>query len=525
MQHVDAAEKEIAQITDEYQRSFLGGWISKVRALNERDRGDIDAARRSLKVSEEYYKVAGSNKGQIDAWIELATIDENAGQLVAASQYYDQVERLAKLDANPNALAVVDRGRATIALYRDDAVSADGFARSARDRFQTLNQEIGVAEAEALIGQAAKLSGKWKEADEWLRTAQGRFHRLVRPRREGGMLLELGEVALLQSKYTLSRDYAREADEIYVRVGYDAGRRSTLLVLGSAERHLGNLQAARDFLQRARQYAGQGEDPGMLAQIALEEAYVAIRAGETAPAERFLIEARDEAIRGSDLTTEGRAVATRTQLIATDADTAKPSLERLAEISIQFAQLNRPLEAASTNVLLARQMNLFGKPEDAVHSATSALNVAKSLGNQALEGQASLQLGVAKLAQGHTQSAHDDFGRALFIGRDLADQQLIALAEIGLAEVTLANGDTGEAETHIAVGREAAIKSGDPYADAAAKRAEARFQLVSNQGQGAEKLYEEAVRAFERGGYRFMADQTVQEKDRALRSTRSESPR
>ena len=265
--HLDAARSDTGRIKDAYQYNFLLGRLWKTVGLAERDRGSLEEARKALKTSESYYEKINVASGSIDALTELATIEENANQYGAALQYYDQVERIAEREGLPGGLALARRGRATIAYYRDDIPTAISQAGDALKRFTVLEQEIGIAECEVLLGRANMVRGKWDEAVHWFEAARGRFHRLALPRREAGMVLELGHLALLRSKALAAKQYVVEADDYFAKAEYRPGRTSSFLLLGSAERQLGNLAAARDALRRARQYAEGSEDPAIFSRL------------------------------------------------------------------------------------------------------------------------------------------------------------------------------------------------------------------------------------------------------------------
>jgi nucleoside phosphorylase len=388
--HLDTAQPDANRIKDKYQHNFLLGRLWRTRGLAERDRGNLDEARKALKASGSHYEEIDVASGSMDALTELATIEENANQYGAALQYYERVEQIAERNGLPGGLALARRGRATIAYYRDDIPTVVSQAKDARERFSALGQEIGVAECEVLLGRADTVRGKWNEAVQWFEAARGRFHRLALPRREAGMLLQLGHLALLRNKIVAAKQYVVEADDYFAKAGYRPGRTSSFLLMGAAERQLGSLASARDALQRARQYAEGSEDPAIFSQIGLEEGLIALAASELPLAERLLREAEAQAYRGQDLATESRAIAARIPISAADKALADAAIERLVVISETFITMQRPLEAAATDVLIAEQMNRLGKVQEAGERARSALQVAISLGSRLVEGEALL---------------------------------------------------------------------------------------------------------------------------------------
>ncbi len=508
--HLDAAQSDTGRIKDVYQYNFLLGRLWKTVGLAERDRGSLEEARKALKASESYYEKINVASGSMDALTELATIEENANQYGAALQYYDQVERIAEGNELPGGLALARRGRATIAYYRDDIPTAISQAEDARKRFTVLGQEIGIAECEVLLGRANMVRGKWDEAVHWFEAARGRFHRLALPRREAGMVLELGHLALLRSKALAAKQYVVEADDYFAKAEYRPGRTSSFLLLGSAERQLGNLAGARDALRRARQYAEGSEDPAIFSQIGLEEGLIALAASELLLAERLLREAEAQAYRGQDLTTESRAIAARMPITAADKALADAAIERLVEISATFVRMERPLEAAATDVLIAEQMNRLGKVKEATEHAKRALQIACSLGSRLVEAGALIELAFATIGSARSQ-AEIDFRKALFIGRDLPRPQIVAFAEIGLAEIRILEGDLNEAEKRVSSAIESASAASDRLALAYASRTSGRLSLAAGHSNKAENQFEQAALRFSEAGYRQLAEEAMRE--------------
>lgn len=117
------------------------------------------------------------------------------------------------------------------------------------------------------------------------------------------------------------------------------------------------MTAAREALRRAWQFAEGSEDPGIFSQIGLEEGLIALAASELPLAERLLREAEAQAFRGQDLTTERRAVAARVSITAKDKELVDAAIKRLKAIPAKFVRMERPLESAATDVLIAGQMN------------------------------------------------------------------------------------------------------------------------------------------------------------------------
>ena len=59
--------------------------------------------------------------------------------------------------------------------------------------------------------QSFKTRTRRSQESGWFEAACGRFHRLALPRREAGMVLELGHLALLRSKALAAKQYVVEA--------------------------------------------------------------------------------------------------------------------------------------------------------------------------------------------------------------------------------------------------------------------------------------------------------------------------
>ena len=503
--HLDSVAGDLHSVDDDYQRNFLSGWLHKIRGLAERDGNDLDAARAAFHLSKFHYEQIDVASGAMDALTELATIEENANQYGAAFQYYDAVEHIAKQNGLLGGLAVAHRGRATIAFYRDDIPKVLSHAETARELFHELKQEVGVAECEMLLGQASVVRGAWSQAEHWFEAANGRFHRLKLPRREASVLLHLGQLAILRGQVIAAKQMIVEADDYFAKAGYGPGRTSSFLLLASAERQLGNLNSAREALRRATQYAQGSEDRGTLSQIVLENGLTALAASELPVAERLLREAEALAYRSGELATESRAIAARIPVSAASSAVADAAIERLASISARFRALERPLEAAGTDVRMAEQLNRLGKADAAGDRAEAGFKIAVDLGSRLLEGEALIEKGFASLVKS-VREAEADFQRALVIGTDLPRPQIAAFAEIGLIEAHILKQELDEAEEHIPFAAEWAITAGNKLAMSYVRRAEGLVAQARGRTEEARKAFGQAALQFSAAGYKQLAE-------------------
>ena len=238
-----------------------------------------------------------------------------------------------------------------------------------------------------------------------------------------------------------------------------------------------------------------------MSQIGLEEGLTALAAPELLLAERLLRDAEAQAYRGQDLTTESRAIAARIPITAADKALADIAIERLVEICATFVKMERPLEAAATDIFIAEQMNRLGKVKEATEHATRALQVACSLGSRLVEAGALLELAFATIGRARSR-AEIDFRKALFIGRDLPRPQIVAFAEIGLAEIRILEGDLNEAEKRVSSAIESASAASDRLALAYAARTSGRLSLAAGHLNKAESQFEQAALRFSEAGYR-----------------------
>ena len=248
----------------------------------------VDAARRSQELFERFGdRQAAALSKLLLAFAEL----QWGGPSAAAGRLVEEAEATFGELGDPWGEAFAGLSRLAIEAYsRGLPEWAEEAGQRALERFQALDDQWGVAQAQFGIGEFAKVRGD-------LATAEAAYERSLAAAREGGpmwvMLASLGELGVLLA---LRGDDARaaalfaEAVALIRRTGLRRG-------FGHLYNELGGIARARDDLERARQLHREAlpivrdpvgwSVPHTLAQLACAEA----RLGDLDAAEAHLREA------------------------------------------------------------------------------------------------------------------------------------------------------------------------------------------------------------------------------------------
>ena len=365
--HVDSAglylERAYALATAIGDRRVAANAVGALAGVQE-DRGDLTGARDSYTGSLRLRDRIGDTRGSAADHNNLGLLAQRLGDLDEAHRQFDTALAINRRDGR-------DEVAATNLLNLAGLASLDGdFTRA------------GTLYRDALA--------TWRTHEDWADAASA--------------LRGLGQLELRRGDYPAATSALREALTVYMRKGPVADELAVRRDLAAALAAMGELQDARDELERAQRRADStGAPPAARAGIALTRADLAVQLNALAEAQRWYARAELLYRQASDPAGEAEAQEGRASLLLErdDAVHAQPLIE--SAVRRQIAAGNWRAEALARIALaqaLAARGDTNGARRQYVRAAVGLqqrgdpVGAAAALGERAaMEAQSNLPLG------------------------------------------------------------------------------------------------------------------------------------
>lgn len=194
-----------------------------------------------------------------------------ASRIRCAKRFLQAGHELSDGDVGPSLLVL----EARLALAEEDLPRAEHYFRKAERMAENLHDRDQCAEARSGMGVVAMRAGNPREAVSWYRralpTCMGVASRSAR------VMANLAMTLTISGGHEEAIGLFEEAIQVRHRLGDIPGVANSLAALASAREAVGDRDgAARDLVQ-ARHLAGQAEDLGLVVEIHLLEAQLALR--------------------------------------------------------------------------------------------------------------------------------------------------------------------------------------------------------------------------------------------------------
>jgi len=170
----------------------------------------------------------------------------------------------------------------------------------------------------------------------------------------------------------------------------------------------------------------------------------------------------------------------------------------LARASGRWQALQRPLEAAQTQVPQVMALSMLGRHDDAAACAQAALQAFIALGDRAAAGKVSLNLGSLQMRRDDYAEAARHYRSAAVLFARVRDTECSVMADIGSADALTAQGDFAQAQLLYARARMRAERHGLPLLAGLADESLALLHLARG-------VYDTALAGLEQARRRYAA--------------------
>lgn len=194
-----------------------------------------------------------------------------ASRIRCAKRFLDAGHELSEGEVGPSLLML----EARLALAEEDLPRAEHYFRKAERMADNLHDRDQCAEARSGLGVVAMRSGNPHEATVWYRRALPACVGVTS--RAARVMANLAMALTISGGHEEAIGLFEEAIRMRNRLGDIPGVANSLAALASAREAMGDREGAARNLVEARHLAGQAEDVGLVVEIHLLEAQLALR--------------------------------------------------------------------------------------------------------------------------------------------------------------------------------------------------------------------------------------------------------
>jgi len=381
------------------------GMFYSIRGVAERHLMRLDQSRSDLNHSWEFRQRIGDIRGQSATLTNLASVEQRAGNLEAASVALTQALSLARLagDVTYESFALTNMG---------DASRRRGLLR----------------EAFAFYGESLEIE---RERGEFVELAS--------------RLSSLAVVNLAMGQYGDSVVFLDQAMDYSQQAGDSQTLARAFHLLGRVRHSQGKLEESLAALRRSQSTFAELRLTAERADVSVRIAEVHLRLGDHSRADALLQSNLSDAVESLDQTTSIRAGITDAEryIALGDHDKALDALEN-ARSRLRFCDKKVVLMHALTEGVLQR---IVGNHTDALSILTDVLEESRERGYFDETIRALVEIARAYLDEGNVSAARGFLDDAIRQAKDTRARPRLAEASVLMSELALAQDDSESAET------------------------------------------------------------------------------
>jgi tetratricopeptide (TPR) repeat protein len=333
---------------------------------------------------------------------------------------------------------------------------AEKYLKRAYAIAQSLNDSSSIAEILLYLGETAQHKGDYVQAEAYLQEGLASARQVNNSEHMCALLTDLGGIARRRGNYVQAEAYLQEGLTLARQIG-DSERASVLLsALGTLMNELGNYTQAEIYLQNGLKLMRVFGDREQISTLLCNLGVMLGQQGKYQQAEKYFRESLELAhqigyreLVALLLVNLGDAISKQGNYVQ-----AETYLQEGLEVARQIGHREWTCALLMNLAEIARAQTRYTQAEKYLQEG---LSIAQQIGRLRMLLYATYEYGNLSLSRGQIEAAEEKY-RAVLAAIVTGDQDLLGLAQYGLAQVAASRQDTqkarqyGEASVNILVG-------------------------------------------------------------------------